>query len=135
MALDPETDRRGPDRDSSLGDIIDAAVRRLSTSIAIAGALIALAIYARPGPPSFEAFPTDGGIVRVNTRSGTVLQCNEAGRCGIVVRKGQRLDRHPPPKALPSPAAAPAPASVPTVIAPSAPPAAAPAPKQAAPAG
>jgi len=87
----------------ALGDIVDSAVRRLSTAIAIAGALIGLAIYARPGPPSYQAFSTGGSIVRVNTRTGSVLECVD-GRCGIVVRRGQRLDRRPPAKALPPPA-------------------------------
>jgi hypothetical protein len=90
----------------ALGDIVDSAVRRLSTSIAIAGALIALAIYARPGPPSYQAFSTGSSIVRVNTRSGSVLECVD-GRCGIVVRHGQHLDRRPPPRALPAPAQTP----------------------------
>ena len=111
---------------SGLGEIVDSAVRRLSTAIAIAGALIALAIYARPGPPSYQAFSTGGSIVRVNTRSGSVLECVD-GRCGIVVRHGQHLDRRPPPKALPAPAqtapaqAAPTPPAAPTAPQPPAP--------------
>jgi hypothetical protein len=88
-------------------------VRRVSTAIAIAGALIALAIYARPGPPTYQAFSTGSSIVRVNTRTGWIFECVE-GRCGTVVRPGQSLDRRPPAKALPAPAAAaPAPTAAP----------------------
>jgi hypothetical protein len=101
------------ERQPLLGDIIDGAVRRLSTAIAIAGALIALAIYARPGPPTYQAFSTGHSIVRLNTRTGWIFECID-GRCGTVVRPGQRLDRRPPAKALPAPAAAvPAPTAAP----------------------
>lgn len=99
---DRRDEREVPDSPPALGEMVDSAVRRLSTAIAIAGALIALAIYARPGPPSYQAFSTGGSIVRVNTRSGTVLECVD-GRCGIVVRQGQHLDRRPPARALPAP--------------------------------
>ena len=92
---------------SPLADAIDSAVRRISTAIAIAGALVALAIYARPGPPTYQAFSTGSSIVRVNTRTGWIFECVE-GRCGTVVRPHKRLDPRPPAKALPAPAAAPA---------------------------
>ena len=93
-----------------LADIVDSAVRRMSTANSIAGALIALAIYSRPGPPSFEAFSTGSSIVRVNTRTGTVLEC-VGDRCGVVVQRGQHLEDELPAKALPAPPqAAPAPA-------------------------
>ena len=112
--------------ESSLSDMVDGAVRRIATSIAIAGVAIALAVYARPGPPRYQAFATDDGIVRIDTRSGTVIGC-EGGRCMTLLRKGQRLAPNPnrninaprpeersesPPaqKALPAPQPAPAPA-------------------------
>ena len=106
--MNSSDDRDLRERPSALGEIVDGAVRRLSTAIAIAGALIALAIYARPGPPTYQAFSTESGsIVRVNTRTGWIFECVE-GRCGTVVRPGQRLARRPPAKALPAPAATPA---------------------------
>src|SRR5688500_20381544 len=64
------TDRRRSEPEPSFAEMVDNAVRRVATSIAIAGIAIALAIYARPGPSRFEAFATEGGIVRVDTRSG-----------------------------------------------------------------
>ncbi len=113
---------------------MDSAVRRIVTGIAIAGAAIALALYARPGPPRYQALETETGIIRVDTRSGTILHCVANG-CYTVVRRGQRLldqeerqkarakafggDAAPaqkalptpqPQKALPAPAAEPAPA-------------------------
>ena len=117
MTVDSRDERELRERQSPLADAIDGAVRRVSTAIAIAGALIALAIYARPGPPTYQAFSTGSSIVRVNTRTGWIFECVE-GRCGTVVRPGQRLDRRPPAKALPAPTtglpaptAAPAPAT------------------------
>ena len=114
MAVSSSDERDLRERQSSLGEIVDGAVRRLSTAIAIAGALIAMAIYARPSPPTYQAFSTDSGsIVRVNTRTGWIFECVE-GRCGTVVRPGQRLARRPPAKALPAPnAAAPVPVETP----------------------
>jgi hypothetical protein len=108
VAVNSSDERDLRERQSPLGEIVDGAVRRLSTSIAIAGALIALAIYARPGPPTYQSFSTESGsIVRVNTRTGWIFECVE-GRCGTVVRPGQRLAPRPPAKALPAPAATPA---------------------------
>ena len=100
-------DRR--EADSSLSDVVDLAARRALMAIIIAGGVIALAIYSRPDPPRYEAIVTDTGIVRVDTRTGTVLNC-EAGGCYTVVRKGQRLVSRPEAKALPQPSRAPAPA-------------------------
>jgi hypothetical protein len=88
------TDRRGSEPDPSLAEMVDSAVRRIATSVAIAGIAIALSIYARPGPPRYEAFATEGGIVRVDTRGGTVIGC-EGGQCVTLVRRGQRLGPNP----------------------------------------
>jgi hypothetical protein len=114
VAVYPGDERETNERQPPLGDIIENAVRRLSTAIAIAGALIALAIYARPSPPHYEAFSTGLGIVRIDTKSGTVIGC-EAGRCSILLRRGQRLEPRERPKELPAPAAAPTPAQAPAL--------------------
>jgi hypothetical protein len=90
----------GSDRES-LGDMIDLATRRMMIAIIVAGAAIGLALYSRPGPPRFQAFATPNGIVRIDTRNGTVIAC-EAGRCMLVVRHGQHLDAYAPTKALPA---------------------------------
>ena len=110
-----ETDPAPPARrepEPPLREMIDLASRRLVTGLVIAGAAIGLAIYARPGPPRYEAIAApDGRIIRIDTRSGTVLAC-EGRRCMTVVRRGQRLERELPapaqPRALPAPARAPA---------------------------
>ena len=139
--MNDPTDRRRSEAEPSFAEMVDSAVRRVATSIAIAGIAIALAIYARPGPNRYEAFGTEGGIVRVDTRSGTVIGC-EGGQCVTLVRRGQRLGPNPniigdeddddePRPALPAPqqpsekAAPTAPAAAPPAAAP---PAAAPAP-------
>ncbi len=87
-------ERRPSAPEPSLAETVDGAVRRIATSIAIAGIAVALAIYARPGPPRFEAFATEQGIVRVDTRKGTVIGC-EGGRCMVLLRSGQDLAPNP----------------------------------------
>ena len=77
-------------REPPLSEVVDSAVRRIVTGIAIAGVAIALAVYARPGPPRYQAIETETGIIRVDTRSGTILHCVANG-CYTVVRRGQSL--------------------------------------------
>ncbi len=108
--MNDATDRRRSEPEPSLAEMVDSAVRRVATSIAIAGIAIALSIYARPGPPRYQAFATEDGIVRIDARSGTVIGC-EGGRCVTLVRRGQRLGPNPniigdddePRPALPAP--------------------------------
>jgi hypothetical protein len=82
------------ERDPTMGEIADLAMRRVATAIVIAGGAIALAIYARPSPPRYQAFANGEGIVRVDTRNGTVIGC-EKGRCMTLLRKGQLLAPNP----------------------------------------
>ena len=113
-----ENGRRTPE--SPLRDMVDGAVRRIVTGIVIAGAFVGLALYSRPGPPRYQAFATEDGIVRVDTRRGTVIACQDQ-RCYTVVRRGQRLEKAPLPEALPAPPprrALPAPAAEPAPAAP-----------------
>jgi hypothetical protein len=105
------TDKRQPE--PSNRELIDGAVRKIVTALVIAGGVIALGIYSRPGPPRYQAFAAEGQIVRIDMRSGTVIAC-EGNQCMTVVRRGQRLRRslpgaapkqetHPAP-VLPAPA-------------------------------
>lgn len=92
----------------SLPELVDRLGRRLASALVIAGALIGLGIYWRPGPPRYQAVTAGTQVVRLDTRSGTMIAC-EADQCGIVLRHGQHLAIHPLlglPK--PAPAAAPA---------------------------
>jgi hypothetical protein len=93
---------RGP----MLGEAIDSAVGKITTGIVIAGAIVGLAVYARPGPPRFDAFAFGNQIVRVDQRTGTIIACEGAQTCQLVLRKGQRLTRIKRTDALPAPAAA-----------------------------
>ncbi|HMG46439.1 MAG TPA: hypothetical protein VK614_03155 [Allosphingosinicella sp.] len=107
-----------PERRDAEAELIDAALRKIITAMVIAAALIALAIYWRPGPPRYQAVAApDGRILRVDTRNGTILAC-DGDQCWTVVRHGQHLARNPGRAALPAPAApvappAPAPAPAP----------------------
>jgi hypothetical protein len=102
--FDPTDGPRGP----RLGEAIDDAVRKITTGIVIAGGIIGLAIYARPGPPRFDAFAFGDQIVRVDGRTGTIIACQGDRTCQLVLRRGQRLTRIRRSDALPAPAPAPA---------------------------
>jgi hypothetical protein len=99
-------------RGRMLGEAIDGAVRKITTGIVIAGGIVGLAIYARPGPPRFDAFAMGDRIVRVDGRTGTIIACEGRETCRLVLRRGQRLTRIKRTDALPAPAAStPLPAS------------------------
>lgn len=91
----------------SPGEQIEVGIRRIMTSIVIAGALIGLAIWSQDDPPRYQVTAADGRIFRVNTESGTVIACEDK-RCAIVLERGQDLDDSLPPRALPKQEAAPA---------------------------
>ncbi len=80
-------------------------MRRMAAALVIAGGVVALAIYARPGPPRYDAFATPTGIVRIDTRSGKMIAC-DGGRCMTVLERHQKLA--PNPNVLKKPAPAPA---------------------------
>jgi hypothetical protein len=92
---------RGP----RLGEAIDAAVRKITTGIVIAGGLIGLGIYAHP-EPRFDAFAFGDQIIRVDGKTGTIIACEGNRTCQLVLRKGQRLERIKRTDALPAPAPA-----------------------------
>jgi hypothetical protein len=79
-------------RSTRLGEAIDGAVRKITTGIVIAGGLIGLGIYAHP-EPRFDAFAFGNQIVRVDGKTGTIIACEGARTCRLVLRKGQRLER------------------------------------------
>jgi hypothetical protein len=120
-----ERDREPPR--SPLGDTIDLAVRRIMTSIVVAGAIVGIAVYASGGDeaPRYQVTAGDGRVIRVNTDSGTVIACEGARleHCAIVLRRGQDLDEDLPPRALPGHPAPPALPAVPAPGAEAAPPA------------
>ncbi len=93
----------------SLAELVEVAVRRILTSIVIAGGLIALAVYSQGDPPRYQVTAADGRIIRINTQSGTVIACEEEN-CAIILERGQSLDDKLPPRALPKQEARPAPA-------------------------
>jgi hypothetical protein len=113
--------RSEAEREPTLVEVVDLGVRRVSTAIIVAGVAIAIGVYASStSPPRFQAISSPEGIVRIDTRKGTILACKE-GQCMLVVESGQHLESRPKAKALPSPAAAPeaaAPAALPPPSAP-----------------
>lgn len=108
------------ERPSTLTEVIEAGIRSVTTALVIAGAIVGLAVYARPGPPRFEAVVDGERIIRVDTRKGTIISCEGQQTCQLILRSGQRLakvkrtDTPPQPQpALPRPAAATPPAAAP----------------------
>ncbi|HEX8469217.1 MAG TPA: hypothetical protein VF620_15590 [Allosphingosinicella sp.] len=100
------------ERGGRLGEAIDGAVSKIATGIVIAGGLIGLGIYAHP-EPRFDAFAVGDRIVRVDGRTGTVIACEGARTCQLVLRKGQRLERIKRTDSLPAPAQATPPPAAP----------------------
>ena len=84
----------GP-RGRMLGEAIDSAVGKITTGIVIAGMIVGVAVYARPGPPRFEAFAIGEKIVRVDMRKGTIISCEGQQTCQLILQSGQRLQRVP----------------------------------------
>jgi len=114
-----EREREDTGTSSPLHDLVDATVRRVSTSLVIAGGLIALGVYAggnrtRVEAPNYQiAVSADGQTAyRVNTDSGSIVACRD-NHCWLMQRGSSHLDDEPP---APPPAArlpAPAPAATP----------------------
>jgi hypothetical protein len=111
MAMtDPRSDR--PEPEPSLNEIVETGIRSVTTGLVIAGAIVGLAIYARPGPPRYDAFADGNRIVRIDTRKGTIISCEGQQTCQLILKSGQRLarvkrtDAPAQPQALPKPAPA-----------------------------
>jgi hypothetical protein len=116
--------RSAREPETSVGDLIESAVRKIVTAMVITGALIGLGLYWQPGPARYQIIAADGRVFRINTKSGTVIGC-EGDRCAIILQRGQDLEDSlppappprqiaPPPQTAPAPAAAPATAPPPT---------------------
>jgi hypothetical protein len=114
MAMsDPNSPFQPDEPPSSMSEVVEAGIRRATTAVVIAGAIVGLAIYARPGPPRFEALVDGDRIVRIDTRKGTIISCQGQQTCQLILKSGQRLVRvkrtdSPARPALPGPATPPA---------------------------
>ena len=125
----------------SLAESINLATRRMAAALAIAGMAIGLGLWARPSPspPRYQGFVTSDGVVRLNTRSGSIVHCQTGRKCRLVLLESQDLegrksfsfDFSGKPETIASPEAPAAPTSQLPAKAPAAPtPAPAPAPGQ-----
>lgn len=117
MASEHETGRAEDEEPLTLLDVAEKIGRNVSAALLIGCGFIALAIYARPGPPKYQAIASGGEIVRLDTRSGVMIAC-EAGQCYSVRKRGDPLAAHAP--SVPPAVAKSAPAS--SLPAPGAPP-------------
>jgi hypothetical protein len=107
----PERDLE-PEREPTLGELIEGSVRKLVTGMVIAGALIGLGVYgsSRGGSsaPDYQITTSaDGRIVyRLNTDSGSIVACRD-NHCWLMQRGSHNLDETPPAEAAPPQAAPP----------------------------
>lgn len=92
-----------PEREPTVGELIEGSVRKLVTGMVIAGALIGLGVYGSgsggdSGPEYQIATSPDGRFVyRITSSSGRILACDPAGtHCWTVLSRGQDLDDGPP---------------------------------------
>lgn len=90
-----------PEREPTVGELIEGSVRKLVTGLVIAGGLIGLGVYAsRGGDPSVDYQITstaDGTIYRLDSERGRIIACRDGGRhCWEVLDRGQELDDGPP---------------------------------------
>jgi hypothetical protein len=120
MALDEEVRVERPEEPATLLEVVEKAGRQIGTGLVVGAAFVALAIYARPGPPRFQAVASGSDVVRIDTRSGAMISCT-GGQCYSVRKPGDKTGKIPPPApsappkaAVPAlPPAAPAPAPAP----------------------
>jgi hypothetical protein len=124
-----------PEAASPLAELVDTTVRRISTSLVIAGGLIALGLWGGGNTTRIEApnygittSPDGQAVYRINTETGSIVACR-ADQCWLMQRGSEDLEDEPPtpPPApqLPAPSTAPA---QPPATAPATAPAPAPAP-------
>ena len=110
--------RSAREPETSVGDLIESAVRKIVTGIVIAGGLIGLGLWSRSGsaPMRYQIIAAEGRIYRVNTQTGSVVGC-QGERCAIVLYRSRHLEDSlespPAPKQLAPPAPTPAPAPAP----------------------
>ena len=118
MAFEKEPPAERPEPEPTLLEVVEKAGRQIGTALVVGAAFIALAIYARPGPPRYQAFGAGAELVRIDTRSGAMIACG-GGQCYNVHKMGEHIARQAPTlPSLPTPAA---PAAVPAIPAPAAP--------------
>lgn len=96
------------DAEPRLGDLVEKITTRLTTTLVIAAGIVALAIYARPAPPRYQAVAVGDRVVRVDARTGAMIACDGAAQCVSLHKPGGRIERAAKVPALPAPAAAPA---------------------------
>lgn len=103
----------------TLGESIDAAVRKVVTAVVIAGGVIALGLYAsRGGDPSVDyqiATTPDGTLYRVDSERGRIIACRN-DHCWRLVSDRDDIDDDPPAQNSAAPAVAAQPQAPPPAV-------------------
>ena len=105
MALEEEVRGERPEEVPTLLEVVEKAGRQIGTALVVGAVFVAIAIYARPGPPRFQAVASGSDVVRIDTRSGAMISCS-GGLCYSIRKPGDRTEKVPP--AAPPKAAVPA---------------------------
>jgi hypothetical protein len=102
-----------PEREPTVGELIEGSVRKLVTGMVIAGALIGLGVYGSGrnsggGGSDLEyqiVTSADGQIVyRINTDSGSIVACRPtSNHCWLMQRGNRDLDDEPPAENVAAP--------------------------------
>lgn len=97
-----------PEREPTIGELIEGSVRKLVTGLVIAGALIGLGMYSsRGGDPSVDyqiATTPDGHVYRLNSENGRIVSC-QGQHCWLLPTDRDDLEDGPPAAATaPTPA-------------------------------
>jgi len=98
MALEEEVRDARPEDAPTLLEVVEKAGRQIGTGLVVGAVFVALAIYARPGPPRFQAVASGSDVVRIDTRSGAMISCN-GGQCYSVRKPGDATHKAPLPPA------------------------------------
>lgn len=84
---------QGPDTERVSSFAIERAARTVAAGLVIAAAIVGIAISSRPSPPHYQAFALGDRIVRVDTKTGSIMSC-EGQKCTSILRHGQHIELH-----------------------------------------
>ena len=64
-----------------------SAVRRLSVAVMLSALIVSASIYMKPSGDRYEAFHSDGRIIRIDRQLGSIIACGPQ-RCVLIAKGG-----------------------------------------------
>lgn len=93
MERDDEAGARdGAPYQPTVAEAVERVGGRIANAIVIAAMIVGVVVWMQPGPPRYQVVADGERIVRIDTRRGSVISCEDR-RCTLVLRRGQRLER------------------------------------------